>query len=624
MTEAAVKAYKIKGFKIDVSRRLLLDESGETVALTPKVFDLLLFLVGRPGKRLTKDEIMSAVWPDTIVEESNLTQNISILRRALGDTRGGNLYVATIPGQGYCFVAEVETLEADMDAPGELAALSKPAVDTRRRKVPLWIFGLTAVVVAVAAFYLYSVADRNTEHGRTRVLAILPFRPLVDETSDEALEFGMTDTLISRLSNLSGLVLRPLSSVRKFRGAARDPQAAGRELGADAVLDGSIQRWGEQIRVNVRLVDVASGEGLWGGTFDEKYNDIFVVQDAISSRVAQELRIKLGRSESSRLSARPTGNVEAYRLYLQARLYQFKATPQEVRRAIEFYRDAIALDPTYTLAYAGMADAYRMLPITSDVASQEAFPESKAAALKAIELDPQLAEGHLAFGYVASWYEWDWKTAETEMRKAIELSPNNSEAHRGLSILLTLLARHDEAISEMKLARELDPLSLPNGALEAQTLFYAGRDAEAVDRLNKTFEIDPNFWIARLMLARILIGQNRWNEALAELQRARTASGGNTETVSMIGFALARSGRRDEALKSLDELRNVSLGAYVPAYNIAMLQNGLGDKDAALTSLEDAAERKDVRLILLKVEHKWDNLRSEPRFSALMRRIGFP
>jgi len=454
------------------------------------------------------------------------------------------------------------------------------------------------------------------------VLAILPFQPLVTEASDEALEMGMTDTLIARLSDVPGLVLRPLTSVRRFTGAGRDPQASGKELGADSVLDGSLQRSGEQIRVNVRLIDVESGEAIWSRTFDEPYKDIFTLQDAIANKVADELRPRIGKQTDPTTKPPSTQNLEAYRLYLQARLYQFRSTPEDIRHAIKFYQQAIAVDPAYGLAYAGISDAYRTLPITSDVAASEAFPESRSSAEKALSIDPDLPEGHIALGYVLSWYEWNWTVAEAEFRRAIQLSPNNAEAHRALSVLLTVRGRHPEAVAEMQTARQLDPLSLLTNALEAQALHFAGRDSEAVDRLQKAFEIEPNFWIARLMLARIYIKQQHWDDALAELQRARDASHGNTESISLMGYVYARLGQRSSALKSLDDLQRATTDTYVPAYNIAMLQNGLGNKDAALSSLEKAVDVHDVRVILLRVDKKWDELRDEPRFAALIKRIG--
>lgn len=624
MAAAGVNSYKCRGFEIDAVRRVLFDAVGQPVPLTPKVFDLLLFLVENRGELLTKDEIMSAVWPDTIVEESNLTQNISILRRALGDTRGENAFIATIPGRGYKWVAEVMP-----DAPGGLG-LEPAGSDSGKTKADdpqkhpitfVTVVFIAAILLAAGGFYFYRSRVTAGESTEPRVLAILPFKPLVEQNSDEALQIGMTDTLIAQLSNTSGIVLRPLSSVRKFTHGEQDPQAAGRELGADTVLDGSVQRWGDQVRVNIRLIDVDSGKSLWGGSFDENYENIFAVQDAISTKVAEALRLRLKVSDPSALAG-GTRDVDAYRLYLQGRLFQFRSTRHEILQAIGFYQQAIQIDPNYALAYASMADAYRMLPITSDTAADEAFPAAKAAAKRAIELDDNLCYAHVAMGYVASWYDWDQKLAEAEMRRAITLNPNSSDAHRGLSVLLTVLGRHEEAIAEMRLARELDPLSLPTNALEAQTLHYAGRDEEAIERLNKTFEIDPNFWIARLMLARIYIFQGRWEVALTELQRARAASNGNSETISLTGYVLAEMGRRDEALKALGELKALSKESYVPAYNIAMVYNGLGDRAAALESLEDAARRHDVRLILIRVEHKWDDLRTEPRFEALIRRVG--
>ena len=614
MTDIDENSFIFNGFLVDGNRRLLLDQERIPVSLTPKVFDLLLYLVQNRGKLLAKDDLMAAVWPDTIVEESNLTQNISILRRALGDTRGDNAFIVTVPGRGYKFVADVTV---DSAVVKEVLPFEETSVQRPDRR--LLYAGLAVAVVAIAAGLIYIFAGRRTGAEAPRTLAILPFRPLVNENSDEALEMGMTDTLIARMSSDPGLILRPLSSVRPFARSDADPQAAGRQLGADTVLEGNVQRWGDKIRVNVRLINVATGEPLWSGTFDDKYTDVFAVEDAISGKVAEALKLRLAPPTL----VRQTQSVDAYRLYLQGRLFQFKSTPQEIRQAIEFYEKALELDPNYALAYAGIADSYRMLPITSDVSSSEAFPRSKEAALKALELDDHSSQSHVVLGYVYSWYDWNWTAAESEMRKAIALDPNNSDAHRGLSILLTVTGRHDEAISEMRAARALDPLSLQTNALEAQALYYGGRDDEAIDRLNKTFEIAPNFWIARLMLARIYIGHERWNDALAELDKARTASGGNSESISLAAYALARSGRIDEARKMIDELKKPADQNYMPSYNIAIAYNGLGDKEQALHWLEDAAERRDVRMTLLKVEHKWDNLRSDERFISIMRRVGF-
>ena len=425
----------------------------------------------------------------------------------------------------------------------------------------------------------------------------------------------MADTLIAKLGNDREIVVRPLSSVRKFGNLEQDAQIAGRELGVDAILDGNIQHWGDKIRVNVRLIGTADGASLWTGTFDEKMTDIFVVQDAISDKVAAALALRLGGKK------RGTENVEAYRFYLQGRYHALKLTPPEIRQGIAFYQQAIAADPTYALAYAGMAQAFAALPITSDVNPNEAFPQAKAAAEKALEIDADLAEARIVLGTVEFWFDRNWKDAETELKKAIALNPNNADAHRFYAVLLTSLGRGDESINEMESARKLDPLSLVINALKAQSFFYAERDAEAAEQANKTLEIEPNFWIAHIMLARIYIRQNKFDEAINEAKKAVQFSGGNSEAVSLEAYALAKSGKRDESLKLLEELK--SNGRYVPSYNLAMIYNGLDNREESLNNLEKAFAEKDARLILLKVEPKWNNLRNEPRFTELMRRMNF-
>jgi TolB-like protein/Tfp pilus assembly protein PilF len=436
-----------------------------------------------------------------------------------------------------------------------------------------------------------------------KTLVVLPFKSLVAENRDETLEMGMADTLIARLGSNREIVVRPLSSVRRFAGLEQDPQSAGRELGVESVLDGSVQRWGDKIRVNVRLIKTADGESLWSDTFDEKFTDIFVVQDAISKKVAESLKLRLGAAQMPP-EKRATENVEAYRLYLQGRYFALKLTPPEIRRGIAFYQQAIDADPLYALAYAGIADAYRTLPITSDVPPNEAFPKAKIAAERALEIDSQLADAYIVRGWIASWYEWDWKNAEENLQKAVEMSPNNSEAHRAYAHFLSNLGRHAEAVEEIRRARELDPLSLIINALEGQMLFYAEREAEAIKRLNKTFEIDPNFWIAHINLAKIYIEQKRYDEAVAELQKAREFSGGNSEMVSLLGYALAKSARQAEAQKTVEELESAVNQRYIPPYNIALIYNGLGENAKTFDWLEKAFEQRDVRMTLLKIDPK--------------------
>ncbi len=610
-------------FQIDAIKRIF-SRSGVQVPLTPKVFDTLLYLVANAGRVVDKDELMSAIWKDTVVEENNLNKNISTLRQILGENPGENRFIATIPGTGYKFVAPVtrandftsfeaghETNEHPSDPP-----IDYSLVGWRGYGHHIVIGSGLLVLIFIGAFYFFTAADDLQSASPLKRMAVLPFRPLVEESRDEAFEIGMADTLIARLSSNPDLVVRPIGSVRRFARVDEDPQAAGRALGVESVLEGSIQRWGEKIRVNVRLIRVVDGTSLWSGSFDESFTDIFSVQDAIATKVAEALRVSL---RNGRSSTRSTANVEAYRMYLQGRFFTLKATPPDIVKGIAFYQQAIEADPLYALAYAGMADAYRMQPIISDVDPSDAFPRAKQAALRALEFDNGLTEAHVALGWVASWYEWDNKVAEDHLSRAIENEPNNAEARRAYSVHLTKLGRHEEAVREMTLALELDPLSLLTNALKGQALNYSGRKAEAVTRLEKTLELDDRFWIARLQLGRIYIDMERYDDAIRELEKARDGSGSNSETLSLIGYAHARSCRADEARKQLEAL--TAREGLTPFYNIAMVHNGLGESEIAIGFLEKALDRRDIRMILLGVEPKWDHLRGDPAFIKLLQQM---
>lgn len=564
--------YEFDEFRLDADQRVLL-RAGEPLALTPRVFDTLLYFVQNHNRVIVKDELMRAIWADSFVEENNLSQNVSTLRRVLGKRR----YIVTVPGSGYRFATQVKTT-------------SEPAK-------PVSAAGIKA-----------------------RTIAVLPFKPIVELSRDEALELGMADTLIARLSSSGKLIVRPLSSVRRYGGLEQDPQAAGRELGVESVLDGSLQRSADRIRLTARLINVVDGASLWVGTFDEKATDVFAVQDAISERVAVALALPLSNEERQHLTKRYTENIEAYDLYLKGRYYWSKLIPPEVRRSIQFFQQATDLDPTYALAYAGIAEAYRSLPISSDVPPDDAFPLAHAAAAKALEIDEMLADVHATLSIVNSWYDWDWISAEREAKRAIDLNPNSSEAHRANALLLSTLGRQKEAIAAAARARELDPLALLTRTHEALFLYYDGRNEEAREKLVKTLEIDPNFWIALLSLAKIYIRQGQYGEALAELTKARISSGGNTQTISLIGYACALSGDHAQALTVLDELNSLTLQRYVPPYNIAMIHNGLGDDEAALAWLERAHKVRDVLLsAFITVDPSWDRLRAAPRFMSILK-----
>jgi serine/threonine-protein kinase len=432
----------------------------------------------------------------------------------------------------------------------------------------------------------------------------------------------MADSLITKLSNSRQIIVRSLASVRKYGGLDQDSLAAGRELQADSVLEGNVQKSGDHIRVTARLINVADGASLWAGTFDEKMTDVFGVQDAISQKVADALALRLSGEEKERLTRRYTDNVEAYQLYLTGRYHWAKFTPLDIRKGIGFFQKAIELDPKYALAYFGFAEANRSLAINADVPSKDCLPQAKAAAIKALEIDDSLAEAHASLSFSLIWYDWDWVGGAREAQRAIALNPNSAHSHFALAHVLSDQGHHNEALAEMARARELDPVFLLYRALEGMFFHHARRDAEALDRLQKTVDLDPNFWVTHLMLGKVYTQQRKYSEAIEELDKARELSHGNSEAIASIGYAAALAGDKPKAWAVLDELKSLSNEHYVPPVNVALVSSSLGEKDEALASLEKGCSERDVRLTLLKVDPRWDSLRSDPRFVAILKRIG--
>jgi DNA-binding winged helix-turn-helix (wHTH) protein/TolB-like protein/Tfp pilus assembly protein PilF len=573
--------YEFGEFRIDAAKRLLKKEDNEIVPLTPKVFDLLLYLVQNNGKVIEKDELMTAIWTDSIVEENNLSQNISILRRILGEKRGEHIFIATVPGRGYKFVAEVsesrsqskdQAVEASenhtsrVTNPDSSPETQEPK--TKDRKI--FVFGALILLVAGVAFvYWWSESKKAGIAAPTKTIAVLPFKPIAAGIRDEALEMGMADALISKLSGNGEVTVRPLSSVRRYASLEQDSLAAGRELGTETVLDGSIQTSGERIRISAKLFRTSDGRQLWAGQFDERFTDIFAVQDSISEKVATALKITLGGKEKKRA----TENIEAYQFYMKGRFHSSKIILPETEKGIAYYNQAIGLDPNYALAYAGIADAYRSLALTSDVPSWETMPKAKAAALQAIKIDEALAEGHAALGFIAFFYDWDWAAAEKNYLRGLELDHHSADLRQSRAHLLSNIGQHERALEEIKLSRELEPLNLRTNALEVQFLLHAGQIDEALDRLHKTIDLDPNFWLVHLFAASAYIEKGMYAEAVQEGREANRISPSQNWSIAFSGYALAKAGKLEEAQDVLDELLELSKTRYVPAYHLALLYN---------------------------------------------------
>lgn len=641
-TENKGVIYEFEGFVLDPNERTLTVD-GVSTHLPAKEFDTLLYLVENSGRALTKEEMLSAIWQDAFVEEVNLAKQISRLRKVLNNDQ--TELIQTIPKHGYRFkVSDLRRREPD---PLEPVIVEKRTVnrlrvayrdDTADKILPpaptelFWKGGwrrtvlisacLLLIAAAGAAFYFrYSTPLKGPETvSAVKSVAVLPFRTVAAEKGDEQLRFGLTDALTTKLSSLKHVIVRPTNAVLKYE--TYGPLAAGRELGVDAILEGNVQQTEQQIRVTVQLVSVADGRVLWGGKFDEKFTDLLTVQDTISEHVARALELGLTSDDRALLAKHYTTNPDAHYSYVRGRFSWNKRTVKDLNEAIAHFNDAIAKDPNYALAYAGLADSYSLLADYRGGPSIELYDRANAAALKALALDDTLAEAHTSLAYANMYGFWNWQAAESGYQRAIKLNPNYATAHQWYSEYLSAMGRFDEALTEIRRAKEIDPLSSVINAGEVWILYFARRYDEAIDHGRKLTELNPEFTEVSEYLKRCYGQKGLYREAIAARQRRRKLAGVDaTETPALKRAANAAS--HEEYWKSrleqeIDDARNEP-----PAlFDMAEIYAQLGDKDKAFEWLEKAFEERNYLMMYLRVAPNLDPLRSDPRFDDLLRRVG--
>jgi DNA-binding winged helix-turn-helix (wHTH) protein/TolB-like protein/tetratricopeptide (TPR) repeat protein len=626
---------------------------GEIVSLTPKAFELLTVLVQRSGQLVEKEELMREVWPETFVEEGNLSVHIFALRKALGENGNGQSYIDTVPRQGYRFSAAVRkvnlngaalivekhtqslvTIEEHEESVEEKGALPKSQTIVRgavkrRRYTQLALAASLLLVLAVGSFIYLQRNPKQTAAVQLRTIAVLPFKPLSPGADDEYFRTGMADALIIKLGGLRQIVVRPTSAVLRYTDSKEDSQAIGRALGVDAVLEGYIQRDGERIRATARLISVPDGGQLWAGRFDDSFTNVFAVQDSISAQVAHSLFPTLINDEKQALAKRYTDNTQAYLEYLKGRYFWNKRTAADAEKAIKHFEQAIALDPNYALAYSGLADCYA---IRTGIPPAIAIPKAMSAALRAVELDDGIAEGHVSLGTIKELYEWDRSGAEREYKRAIELNPNYALAHGLYSLYLTSMGRFDESAAEAKRAQEIDPLS-PSMYIYAGWNFYNARQYDrSIEEAQKALGLDPNVSMAYNIIVRASAEKKMFEDAIAAGQRAKELSAEKGSLMSKeyplslasLGYAYAVSGQPYEARQILAELRDLSSKGYISPNHFAVVHAGLGEKDQALEYLEKTYQERDEMQRFIKVSPIFDNLHSDARFIDLLRRVGWP
>jgi DNA-binding winged helix-turn-helix (wHTH) protein/TolB-like protein/Tfp pilus assembly protein PilF len=653
--------YEFGPFRLDAKERLLL-RAGEPVPLTPKAFDLLLALVERQGHLLAKDELMKRVWPETCVEESNLSYNISFIRKALGDGGNGQRYIETAPKHGYRFVSQVKEVEMNIAgvsspsqpgaamavavAPSEISAAPLPPMTaaTEANSLPTasedekrsafhtkgpskllgrrlaTIGGVIAVLAAALAIY-YFRNDHDAAAPPIRTIAILPSRALHPNERDEGLERGMTSTLITRLGALRQLIVRPESTVEKYAQPNQDPILAGREMKVDAVLDSRYQRSGDKIRFTLRLLRVTDEATLWADALDQHVADPFTIQDAISSQVTTALRLTLNADDKELLAKRYTRNGEAWRLYARGQHLLHKRSTADMEQSIVYFQQAIDLDQNFALAYAKLAFAYLSLSFYA-APREDLSLKAKAALDRAMKIDDRLAETHAYLGLYKRSYEFDFAGAEQSHKRAIELNPNSAEAHHVYAFYLTYLGNFEAGIREIIRAEYLAPTDQFVSRNVSQILLYARCYDEAIRQSERTLELDRKAGRAYIWRVRAYEMAGDEKGAFTAILKQAELEGARPEILDGMKAAFAKGGIKGYWKYKLDKFLETEKTAYVPHINIALVYAQLGQKEQALARLEKAVADRNHYVIALKVEPVYDILRSDPRFQALLKLAG--
>jgi TolB-like protein/DNA-binding winged helix-turn-helix (wHTH) protein/tetratricopeptide (TPR) repeat protein len=622
-------------FEVDIVSGEL-RRQGLKIRLQDQPFRLLVLLLDRAGDVVTREEVREALWPaDTYVDfDHSLNTAVRKLREALGDAAGAPRYVETIARRGYRFIAPVAprpTVQVAHSADAAVASVppppARPSSSARR---PLTL-AIVAVICAAAlvAYWMLSRRGPTTQSGRRLTLAVLPFENLSGDADREYLSDGLTEEMITQLGRLEPDRLRVLarSSTWKYKRADRDIGRLRRELGADYVLEGSLRLAGERVRVTAQLVQVDDQSQVWAETYERDLRDVLIVQSEVAEAVVRTIAVTLTPDAQARLArARPVRS-EAYQDYLRGRFFGNRRTEAALKQALGYFQKAIAADPGYAPAYSGLADSYLSLGAASIVGGlppRQAMPQAKAAALKALQIDGTLAEAHTSLAMVHLLYDWDLAACEKEFRRAIELDPNYTTAHHWYSHCLLPLGRTEESLAESKRALELEPLQLVVGIHLGWHYLYARQYDQAIEQFRKTLELDPAFPQTQRVAAWAYLQKGMHPEAIAALRAALNAIDRKPEIEGELGHALAVAGRRAEALAMLEGLRHLSATRYVSPYSLALIYAGLGDRDQALAWLDKAyAERSDY-MPYLRLEPMLDGLRSDPRFAALVGRVGLP
>ena len=633
-TENTRFIYEFGKFALDPKEKTLFSD-GVPLRLPAKEFETLVLLVEHNGHALTKEEMMSAIWQDAFVEESNLAKQISRLRKIFNVD--GQELIETLPKHGYRFTADLHLAVSPREEPMILEKRTVKRVtfavedsDTLALKGASRPF-FTIPRIAVAALVLMTgIAGiwfwrRGSSPAPPRIgtIAVLPVRALSDDENDKILAAGLTDALITKLGGLNDTVVRPAGSVAQFADSAAEPAEIGRKLDVQSVLEGTILQADGKLRFNMRLINAQTGEQIWSEKFDGAFADVFDLEDRASEMAARALITKLSGEPAGRVTRRYTENAEAYNSYLKGRYFWNKRTEDGFKQAIGYFNDAVAKDANYALAYSGLADCYILLGVWGTDPPNEVFPQARQAAEKALQADPQLAEAMVSLAFVEWVHGWDFEKADEDFRRAIELNSNYATAHHWYSYYLVSQGRSDEAITEIKRARELEgPLTLSVNTDIGEIYSWAGRYDEAEPYLRDVLKIAPEYSVAHHVLGINLLKQNRIREAIAEAETARRLEP-EPRVLAVLGYAYAIAGESEKARAIINDLNTLGKQKYVSRFSVGIVHAGLGETDDAFKCLEDSYNERSDTMAILSIYPLFDNLRTDHRFADLEQRVGY-
>jgi TolB-like protein/DNA-binding winged helix-turn-helix (wHTH) protein/Tfp pilus assembly protein PilF len=647
--------YRFGPFEVDAGAREL-SKSGTKIRLRGQPYLILEVLLGRAGEVVTREEIRARLWPaDTFVDfEHGLNTSVKKLRQVLCDSAEEPRYIETVPRLGYRFVAPVEVVPETAKpspAPGAVAA-ALPASPTpmephpspmisasrssRRRllrfsfAVPL-LLGLVFIgMVAKLPGRMHwpfvspnATVNASPSAKQFGSLAVLPLENLSDDPAQEYFADGMTDELIGDLAQLRSLRVISRTSVMHYKGGNQTIPQIGRELGVDAVIEGTVEREKNRVRIRVQLIEAASDRHLWARSYDYELKDVLLLQSTAAHDIASEIQGRVAQPLASSRSSARTVQPDAYEAYLKGRYFWNQRTEAGLNKSIEFFQDAIARDPAFAAAYAGLAGSYSLLG-SKALPPEVAREKARAAASKALELDPASAEGHAELGLIEFYYDWSWEQAEQEFRRAIDLNPSYATTHQWYSHYLRAMDRLPEALQQAQQAQQSDPLSLSINTTLAARYRDLREFKQALEVDQRTLELDPNFAPGHELLASVYEQQGDFQAAIREWQKASTLSKDNPTPLAHLGRAYALSGSQDEARKVAQQLELTSRQHYVPAWDMAVLFAGLGDPDTAFRWLEKSYTKRESQMPFLKVDYRMDPLRTDPRFQEMLRRVRLP